>query len=546
MANGINVNVIPKPVNVEILDGNFILNENTTIFYIKNLENMANFLADYLKNSTRYSLLTKPIDNIEEIEKEIGIEIKNRENKNYITFCIDEKLSNLGSEGYSLNVSKNSILISSLTINGIFYGIQTLRQLLPPEIESEEQIHNVSWKIPCVNIKDYPRFPWRGFMFDVSRHFYPVKTIKLMLDMLAFHKMNVFHWHLINDQGWRIEIKKYPKLTEVGSKRKESQINGWLSKEYDGKYHEGYYTQEEIKDIVKYASERFIKVNPEINMPGHVISALASYPELSCKGGQFEVWTKFGINKDIYCAGNEKVFEFLEDVIDEIVELFPSDIIHIGGDEAPKSRWKECDKCQKRIQDENLKDTHELQVYFTNRMLKYIKSKGKIIMGWNEILGDNLDDSAHVQFWFKGMKKALTHMRKGRKFVMSQFYHVYLDYNYGLIPLHKTYKYEPIPKKLEVEFHENILGIETPIWTEWVENEKRLHWQVFPRFCAVAETGWTPKKLKNYEDFKKRLESMMKRFDYHSINYAKFDEVDPTGIDRIRKTIHRIRAPKFD
>jgi hexosaminidase len=348
---------------------------------------------------------------------------------------------------------------------------------------------------------------------------------------MALVKMNIFHFSLTQDQGWRIEIKKYPKLTEIGSKRKDTKIGNHLSKAYRGKSHEGFYTQGEIRDIVQYAKERYIEVVPELNLPGHSTAAIASYPYLSCTGQQLEVKTKPGIYHDIYCAGKEEVFKFLEGVFDEIVDLFPSDIIHIGGDEAPKSRWKNCPLCQERIKKEGLKDEHELQVYFMNRIGTYLKSKGKRVIGWNEILGGNLDSTTIVQWWKGNKKKMKPYLKTMRKFVMSNFGYTYLDYNYLMHPMRKFYSYEPVLEPIGV-FEENILGVETPIWTEWVPNLERLGWQVFPRLFAIAEVAWTQNELKDYANFKKRIPHILKYLDALGMPYANLDKVDPSNWER--------------
>jgi hexosaminidase len=357
--------------------------------------------------------------------------------------------------------------------------------------------------------------------------------------------MNKFHWHLKEDQGWRIEIKKYPKLTEIGSKRKDTKIGGWLTKKFRGIPHEGFYTQDEIREIVAYAQDRFIEIIPEIDMPGHSLAAIASYPELSCTGEKQEVAIKPGIYPDVYCPGNEKTFEFLQNVIDEVVELFPSPIFHIGGDEVPKTRWELCPKCQALMKEIGISNTHDLQVYFTNRIGEYLKKKGRRLMGWNEILGESLAPDAIAQWWVGNKKKVLHHLHQGRNFVMSKVGFVYFDYNYVLTPLKKCYNYEPIPKELEEEYHNNVLGIEAPLWTEWVPTKERLGWQVFPRLFAVAETGWTPKHQKNYSDFKQRLKKLIPILSKFNLISADLSEVDPSAIYRLFHLISIIKWPEI-
>ncbi|MFX1453587.1 MAG: beta-N-acetylhexosaminidase, partial [Promethearchaeota archaeon] len=423
------ISIIPKPVELTISAGKFTLNNETRILVDKNCRKNGNYLREILAPATGFNI---PISYITESKIE----------ENVIALKLNFEKKEIGQEGYILKITPNSVDISGYANSGIFYGIQSLRQLLPEEIETAKLVKNIDWSIPSVSIRDYPRFKWRGYMMDVGRHFFGKEVIKKILDVMALLKMNVFHWHLTEDQGWRIEIKKYPKLISVGSKRKESQIRGFSSLETDGIPHEGYFTQEDVKEIITYATERFVSIVPEIEMPGHSMAALASYPELSCTGGPFEVPTYFGIHKDVYCAGKEEVFNFLQDVLDEVMSLFPSDIIHIGGDEVPKDRWKKCPDCQNRIKNEGLRNEDDLQVYFINRMASYISTHGRRVMGWNEILHDNLEKNVIGQYW-SGLKRiVLKHLRKGRNFIMTNVSHLYLDYSYEAISLSKCYAYD--------------------------------------------------------------------------------------------------------
>ena len=455
--------------------------------------------------------------------------------ENHIQFFLVNNTVDIKPEGYFLRIEQNKIQIHAIDSAGLFYGFQTLRQLLPKEVEQTESKMTIDWNVPCVFIDDYPRFTWRGFMLDVGRHFQPISQIKKILDQMALYKMNRFHFHLTDDQGWRIQINKYPKLTDIGSKRNDTKIGGWVSKKYRGKPHEGYYTQEEIQEIVSYAKERFIEVIPEIELPGHSRAALAAYPDLGCTGASMKVPSKFGIFQDIYCAGKDETFSFLQDVFDEILYLFPCTYVHIGGDEAPKKRWKSCSHCQHRIKEEKLEDEKDLQTYFVNRMVDYLASKGKKVIGWNEILHPNLNFKAVGQWWIGGKRKILPYLRQGRKIIVSKLTHIYLDYNYVMTPLSKTYALEPIPSELEPKFHSNILGLEAPLWTEWVPNNTRFEWQVFPRMIAVAETAWTQKEKKNFQSFMTRLTVLYQRLSLMGIQPAPLTIVNPKGIKRYLK-----------
>ncbi len=453
-----------------------------------------------------------------------------KERNNIIVLKIVNNEKQLKHESYSLIVSQDRIEIVASTPNGVFYGIQTMRQLIPLEAIGGKNI-NLEFSIPCVVIEDYPRFKWRGFMLDVGRHFFTKSEVKKVLDLMAFLKLNKFHFHLTEDQGWRVEIKKYPLLTEIGSKREGTiasqgsfRSNRKNKVPLDGVPVSGYYTQQDLIELIQYATERFITIIPELDFPGHTTAALAAYPELSCTGGPFKVSTRFGIHKEVLCIGKEKVFEFTQNVLNEIIEIFPSNIIHIGGDEAPTKRWKKCLDCQARIKDEELGSVENLQVYFTNRIADYLESKGRQIIGWNEILNEKLNENAICHYWTMNLKQVLEHVRLGRKVVMSEMSAVYLNYPYNIIPLERAYNYEPIPNELEAKYHKRILGIEACLWTEFVKNKKTLEWQAFPRLIAIAETGWTPKNKKNFKSFQKRLEKFNKWLDLFKVSYAKKEE----------------------
>ncbi len=495
------------------------------------LNNIAKYLKDLIFPSTGFNLTITDLNT-------------NLAKSNVIYLNLNEKASDLNEEGYSLNVNKERILLSALKPVGIFYGIQTIRQLLPIEIEKKKEISDIEWTIPSIDIKDYPRFSWRGYMLDEGRHFLGKEAVKHMLDLMALFKMNVFHWHLTEDQGWRIEIKKYPLLTEVGSVREKTQIGGFLSKKMDITTHKGYYTQEDIQEIISYADKRYIKIIPEIDMPGHSKAALAAYPEFSCTGGPFEVSTTFGIKKDVYCIGKESTFEFLSGILDEIILLFPSEIIHIGGDEVPKKRWEKCPECQERIRTENLKDEKDLQTYFTDRINKYLSFHGRRLMGWNQILSDRSTKDMIGQYWMFGKKPVIKHLMNGGSIVFSKFGSTYLDYSYKKTSLRKVYRYEPIPKKLNTQYHCNVLGLESPLWTEWVRNIGEMDWQTFPRLIAIAENGWTPSGQKNFKSFKLRLENLIKRLDLFGVSYARKQEYQPNFIKRLFGFFTIFKEPK--
>ena len=514
-----NIAIIPEPVKTLSNDGEFLLTKDTNIISDKNLVDLSQYLKKLFLPATGFDLHTQLIE-------------ENFIDNNAIRLEITDNYELNSSEGYYLEITPRAIVIAARAPAGVFYGIQTLRQLFPVELESKQIVNNINWKVSCGKIEDHPRFPWRGYMLDEARHFHGKEVVKKILDIMALLKLNKFHWHLTDDQGWRIEIKKYPKLTEIGSKREESQIGGVLSREVNGIPHSGCYTQDEIQEIINYAKERFITIIPEIEMPGHVRAALASYNNLSCREFAFRVSPHWGIHRDVLCIGKEEVFEFLQNILSEIIELFPYDVIHIGGDEVPKNRWKECTHCQSRIQQEGLQNEKDLQVYFTNRITRFLNSKGKLMMGWNEILGPNLEGDVICQYWIRKKKKVLDFVRDGGNAIMSNFKYAYLDHSYSFTPLKLAYEFEPIPKNLEREYHHRILGLEALMWAEFIPNIKRLEWQTFPRLIAFSEVGWSSMENRNYSSFKKRLNVLLNRFDIIGINYANKKEVKPRFLKR--------------
>jgi len=497
------LNVIPLPLHIHQGEGNFTLNASTVLIYPAERE-----LEEIVKLCSA------------KILRSGGIALKPAEKKgasNYIVLAYDQQLSH--DEAYQLIISSKSITLNFKTTRGAFYGLQTFLQLLPPEIESDQTIKNVHWSIPCVSIKDEPRFSWRGFHLDVSRHFMSVDFIKKQLDVLALYKINKFHWHLTDDQGWRIEIKKYPKLTDIGAKRIEG----------DGSIHEGFYTQAQIREVVAYAKARCIDVIPEIEMPGHALACLAAYPELSCTGGPFVPRNIWGVENEVFCAGKEETFHFLEDVMQEIIPLFPFQYIHIGGDECPKDRWNACPKCKERMAREHLKDSHELQSYFIQRMEKIVQSKGKKMIGWDEILEGGLSPSANVMSW-RGEAGGIAAANMGHDVIMSPSNYMYINYYQGDrkiepiandfdIPCERLYNYEPIPTHIQQDKQKHILGAQANLWTEYIYEETMAEYQMYPRIIALAELTWTSKEQKNYTHFRERLNRQWIRLDAHHINY---------------------------
>ncbi|GHA75418.1 glycoside hydrolase family 20 protein [Pontibacter akesuensis] len=511
------VSIIPKPQHLTQKSGQFILNNDTKIYVPADnaeLQGIAEKLASSIKTATA-------------VQPQVLQKRAPANSKNSIQLTLTSTPDTLGKEGYTLEVSPDKIMLAANQPNGLFWGTQTLKQLLPPGSNTAPVA------IPAVSIADKPRYEWRGMHLDVVRHFFPVAFVKEYIDYLAMHKLNTFHWHLTDDQGWRIEIKKYPKLTEVGAWRDSTLIGHYwdLPQTYDDKRHGGFYTQEQIKEVVKYAQERYITVVPEIEMPGHAVAALAAYPELSCTGGPFHVESKWGIFKDVFCAGNEQTFTFLENVLTEVMALFPSEYIHIGGDESPKDRWKECPKCQQRMAQEGLKDEHELQSYFVQRMEKFVNARGRQIIGWDEILEGGLAPNATVMSW-RGTKGGIEAARQKHNVVMTPGTHLYFDHYqgdreleptaiHGYSPLSKVYAFEPTPAELTKAEQKYILGAQANVWTEYIPTEEHVQYMVFPRIAALSEVLWTPAKRKNWDDFKQRMQQQYQRYDAMGLNYAK-------------------------
>jgi hexosaminidase len=437
----------------------------------------------------------------------------------------------LGPEGYELSVSTNGVVIRAATAAGIFYGAQSLLQLLPPEIFSAKPVREMAWTIPCVEISDSPRFAWRGFMLDVSRHFFTKAEVKQVLDLMALYKLNTFHWHLVDDQGWRIQIKKYPKLTSVGAWRDDIGfgLDPKSATAYDKHGHYGgFYTQRDIREIVAYAAARHITVVPEIEMPGHSSAALTAYPQFACANARIAMPDKGGVFTGVYCAGNDATFAFLENVLAEVAHLFPGKYIHIGGDEVVKSNWQNCAECQLRIKTENLKDERELQAYFIRRIEKIVNAHGKNLNGWSEIREGGLAPSAALMDWIGGGAESAA---SGHDVVMTPTKYCYFDHyqstNHaaepkaigGFLPLERVYQFEPLPEKLAPEFHPHVLGGQANLWTEYVPNLRQIEYMMFPRLGALAEVDWSPKEARDWENFKTRAALNEKRLAAMGVNY---------------------------
>ena len=496
--------IIPKPLTQKTSTGVFVLNSDVYLSYDPTLKEVSSYLISFLEETYEYRL-------------------SSMKNSKKINLKIDDSIKN--DEGYELKVEKNDITIRAKNSKGAFYAVQSLLQLLPIQTKSN------SIEIQCLEIKDEPRFKYRGMHLDVGRHFFSVDFIKKYIDLIARLKMNTFHWHLTEDQGWRIEIKKYPKLQEIAAFRNETLVGHYNDQphQFDGKKYGGFYSQEQIKEVVAYANIRQVTIIPEIEMPGHSQAAIAAYPALGCTGEQVEVATKWGVFDEVYCP-KESTFKFLEDVIDEVVALFPGKYIHIGGDEAPKTNWKKCAHCQKLIKKEGLKDEHGLQSYFIARMEKYINTKGKQIIGWDEILEGGLAPNATVMSW-RGTSGAIQAAKEGHDVILTPGSHCYFDHYQsdneneplaigGFLPLEKVYHFNPIPEELSDQEASYVLGAQGNVWTEYMQTEKQVEYMAFPRVVALSEVVWSSPENKNYSDFINRLEQYQKRLDLLDVNYA--------------------------
>lgn len=517
------IHITPRPQKLIIKSGVFKINNETQIVFNDSSKKIVKDLQNYF--SKEFNITTKLT------------EYQNLKN-NFLAFQIDESFTD---EAYDLTISDNNIIICANSKKGWFYGLQTLKQLC--SFNAYYSKYEKYIEVKNLKIEDKPSFKWRAFMLDEARYFKGMEQVKMLLDEMAYLKMNVFHWHLVDDQGWRIEIKKYPKLTEIGSKRKSTQIGPlqWESPIQSAEPHEGFYTQEQIKEIINYAADRHITIVPEIEMPGHSTAAIASYSWLGTSKKEIEVPIKFGVGKDVYDVTNPRVYQFLTDVLDEVMALFPSKVIHIGGDEVKYNHWKASTSVLKYMNEKKLKTPADLQVYFTNSISKYLQSKGRRMMGWNEIMGHNLHHYQNkkdtetsqklaketiIHFWKGDVNLATKAASNGYEIVNSLHSYTYLDYKYKNLPLSKAYSFNPIPKDLDKKYHNKIIGLGCQMWGEWIPTNGNMHYQTFPRIAAYAEIGWTNIDRKDFKYFKYSLKNLQKRWTQKEIYFASDEFVE--------------------
>ena len=508
--------VVPLPNEITPMEGKaFTLDNRVKILYPEgdaDMQRNAGFLAGYVLESTGKTLAVEAgATGCHAIVLRLGLQTENP-------------------EAYLLEVNEDQVTITGSSAAGVFYGIQTLRKSLP--VAKDAQV-----VLPPVRVNDAPRFAYRGMMLDVCRHFFSLDSVKRYIDMLALHNINRFHWHLTDDQGWRIEIKKYPQLTQIGSQRKETVI-GRNSGKYDGIPYGGYYTQEEAREIVAYAKDRYITVIPEFEMPGHMQGVLAAFPELGCTGGPYDVWTQWGVSEDVICAGNDKSLELIKDVLAELIEIFPSEYIHVGGDECPKTRWEKCPKCQAKIRQLGLKDDKEhtaeqrLQSYIITEAEKFLNAHGRKIIGWDEILEGGVAPNATVMAW-RGAGEGVKAAKMRHDVIMVPTTYFYFDYYQtnildeeplaigGYVPIEKVYSFEPYQKELTAEENKHIIGLQANLWTEYITSFRHVEYMVLPRMAALSEIQWTQPQFKDYGDFLERMPKMFDIYDIYGYNYAR-------------------------
>jgi hexosaminidase len=515
--------IIPEPVSLKLTDGTFELNRTTAVIADTTkpaIQNIAGQLKQTLDSATSYDLAIHQSNTSQQ--------------SNTITLTIDDDTAAYANdEAYNLSVTTHQVLVKAPTSDGLFYGLQSLLQLLPPQIYQTDYTlvpQHTEWTLPAVEIKDYPRFEYRGMHLDVTRHFFPVKFVKRYIDLLAMHKMNRFHWHLTDDQGWRIEIEQYPKLTEVGGWRDSTLVGHYTSDIYDGERYGGFYTQQEIREVVAYAQQRHVTIIPEIEMPGHASAALAAYPELGCvEGKDYQLKTTWGIFEDIFCP-REQTFTFLENVLTEVMALFPSKYIHIGGDEAPKAQWEESELAQQVMQREGLESEEELQSYFITRIEKFLNKNGRQIIGWDEILEGGLAPNATVMSW-RGIEGGIKAAKQQNNVIMTPTSHLYLDYYQAppeseplaignFSPLKEVYSFEPIPEELSAEEAQYVKGAQGNLWTEYIHSGDKAEYMAYPRASALSEVVWSTESTRNWTDFWQRLQTHFDRLEALNVNAA--------------------------
>jgi len=518
------ITIVPAPSRVVPGEGTFVLTPETALVATGPAAEVAGLFAAQIAPATGFTL---PVVAAGVADGQSGI-----------TFALDESLAHLGAEGYRLTVTPSGVTAYAAQPAGLFYAAQSLRQLLPPEVFSSTPVEGVAWTLPCVEIEDVPRFGWRGAMLDVCRHFMPKDFVLRFIDLLALHKLNVFHWHLTDDQGWRIEVKKYPRLTEVGAWRKETLVGRMQRDEemvFDDVPHGGFYTQDDIREVVAYAQARHVTVVPEIEMPGHAQAAIAAYPELGndVLGEPLDVRTYWGISENVFNV-EESTLAFLQDVLTEVLDLFPSEFIHVGGDEAPKAQWKASPAAQARMQALGLDSEEELQSYFIRRMDAFLTSHGRRLIGWDEILEGGLAENATVMSW-RGVQGGVAAVRSGHDVVMAPNTFTYFDYYQaedrekeplaigGYIPLEGAYAFEPVCEGIDEAQAHHVLGGQGQLWTEYIPTPEHVEYMAFPRLCALAETVWTPATGKDYADFLTRLEVHLQRLDGMNVHYRRLD-----------------------
>ena len=514
-------NVIPLPKEVQLNEEQpFVLKQETKVYYETGLQREAQFLNEYVNDLLGFGLNFQEAQGVETD----GIMLKQAPAE------FDK------AEAYEINITPKQVVIKGADAAGVFYGVQTLRKSLPITQHSTPNTPH-SALLPCGTIKDYPRFGYRGMHLDPCRHFITLDSIKIYIDMMALHNMNQFHLHLTEDQGWRMEIKKYPELTEIGAYR-DGTVIGHSGNLYDTIRHGGFYTQDELRDLIQYAAERHINIIPEIDLPGHMLAALACYPELGCTGGPYEVWKHWGVSEDVLCAGNEDAMRFLEDILTEVMDVFPSEIIHIGGDECPKVRWQQCPKCQRKIKELGIKADEKssaedyLQSYVMDRMAAFIEARGRRVLGWDELLEGKVSESTMIMSW-RGTEGGIAAAKQGHDVVMVPTSYLYFDYYQsddianepvaigGYVPVERVYSFEPMPEELTAEEQKHIIGVQANIWTEYIATFRHVQYMALPRMAALAELQWCNPEQREYQDFLNRCNHIRELYDHYGYNYAK-------------------------